>query len=190
MRQYKWRLRDGREVTLTARYQEKVVPRILDADGWKIEAGEEIQTDAMLTAYIDGKKHDSCWDPGFWQVIKTSKPGVKQIWGIKNIGFTDDCAAEIEAFLSSVIEEGRDEKAQALRDEKAAKELKDLREHYSEVVAKAEAQHDIPDRKEAKRRMKVWNDIHNEGGEGFVPRIVCQEEYDEAKAFLSGCGCT
>ena len=168
MKKYEWTLKDGRKVTLEARYTEKVVPRILDADGWKIEAGE-----------------DSCWDPGFWQVIKTSKPGIKMIWGIKNIGFTDDRAAEIEAFLNSVIEEGRDEKAQALRDEKAAKELKDLRKHYSEVVAKAEAQHDIPDREEARRRMKVWNDINNEGGEGFVPRIICREEYEAAKEFLS-----
>lgn len=185
MKKYEWTLSNGRKVTLEARYTEKVIPRVLDADGWKIEAGEEISTDAMLTAYIDGKKHDSCWDPGFWRIVESGKPGIKMIWGIKNIGFTDDRAAEIEAFLNSVIEEGRDEKAQALRDEKAAKELKELKEHYSKVVAKAEAQHDIPDREEARRRMKVWNDINNEGGEGFVPHIVCREEYETAKAFLS-----
>ena len=185
MKEYKWLLRDGREVTLTARYQEKVRPRILDADGWKIEAGDEIHTDAMLIAYIDGKRYDSCWDPNFWRIVESGKPGIKMIWGIKNIGFTEERAAEIEKFLNAVVEEGRDEKAQALRDEKAAKELKDLREHYSEVVAKAEAQHDIPDREEARRRMKVWNDINNEGGEGFVPRIICREEYEAAKEFLS-----
>ena len=190
MRQYKWRLRDGREVTLTARYQEKVRPRILDADGWKIEAGDKIYIDAMLTAYIDGEKHDCCWDSGFWKIIESGKPGIKMIWGIKNIGFTEERAAEIEKFLNAVINEGRDEKAQALREAEKAKELNRKKAYYANIVAAAESQKDIPDRKEAKRRMKVWNDIHNEGGEGFVPRIVCQEEYDEAKAFLSGCGGT
>ena len=67
----------------------------------------------------------------------------------------------------------------------SAKELKKLKEQCTDIVAKAEAQGDIPSREEARRRMKVWNDINNEGGEGFVPRIICREEYEAAKEFLS-----
>ena len=52
------------------------------------------------------------------------------------------------------------------------------------IVAKAEAQRDIPDKEEARRRMRVYNEINNEGGYGYVPYIYSREEYDEAKEII------
>ena len=183
---YEWNLTDGRKVTLEADYSETVRNEEVNLDGDIIETGRrEIVKDAMLTAYIDGKKFDSCWNVNFWKVIDAGKTGMKRIWGIKSIGFTAERAEEIERFLSSVIEEGRSEEAQEIRaTEKAAEVAKEI-EAAERLIAKAEAQADIPSREEAKRRMKRYNDINNEGGEGYVPYIVSREEYEYAKERIS-----
>ncbi len=52
------------------------------------------------------------------------------------------------------------------------------------VIRVAEQQRDIPSPKEAARRRKVWNDINNEGGEGFVPTIIDSARYAGAKELL------
>lgn len=44
--------------------------------------------------------------------------------------------------------------------------------------AAAERQQDLPSAEEAARRVKAWNDLYNEGGEGYVPHIYSAEEYE------------
>lgn len=41
-------------------------------------------------------------------------------------------------------------------------------------------QKDLPTRQEVRRRMKAYNDLYNEGSEGYVPYIHCIEERDYA----------
>lgn len=71
------------------------------------------------------------------------------------------------------------------------KKQKDLEEEiaaYRKIISKAEAQRDIPTRQEAKRRIKQYNDIHNEGGYGFVPQIIDIDQYNAAKSRLAELG--
>ena len=183
---YEWSLKDGRIVKLEAEYTEKVQNEIVNLDGDICETGNrEIVKDGMLTAYIDGEKFDSCWNSDFWQIIETGKPGLKKIWGIKMIAFTAERAEEIEKFLSDVIEEGRDSEAQQIRAEEKAKLDAERIETAERFIAKAEAQPDIPTKAEAEHRMKEYNDINNEGAEGYIPYIVCREDYEAAKKLLA-----
>ena len=185
MKRYEWKLTDGRTVTLEAEYTETVQDEIVNLDGDICNTGRrEIVKHAMLTAYIDGKKHDSCWDVNFWRIID-AKPGIKKIWGIKQIAFTAERAAEIEAFIASVITEGRDNEAEEIRAAKKAKDIEDKIKAAEDTIARAEVQKDIPTRAEAQRRMKEYNDINNEGGSGYVPYIVSIEEYEQAKATIA-----
>ena len=157
----------------------------MNLDGDICNTGKrEIVKKAMLTAYIDGKKHDSCTNVNFWSIIDV-QPGIKKIWGIHNIAFTPERAAEIEAFLASVIEDGRDNEAEEIRAEKKAEETQEQVKAAEDTIARAEAQADIPTRAEAQRRMKEYNDINNEGGSGYVPYIVSREEYERAKAIIA-----
>lgn len=184
-RTYEWKLTDGRTVTLEAEYSEHCEDEVLNLDGDKWNTGKRIiRKSGMLTVYLDGKKFDSCWDTNFWQVIETGKPGIKKIWGIKQIAFTAERAEEIAKFLADAIEAGRDAEAQEIRVAENAAEVAEEIENAEKLIAAAEAQKDIPDRAEAKRRMKRWNDVHNEGGEGYVPHIICREEYEHAKQKL------
>ena len=49
------------------------------------------------------------------------------------------------------------------------------------------AQKDLPTRQEARRRMKAYNDLYNEGGEGYVPRIYSAEEREYAVDQIAVC---
>lgn len=70
-------------------------------------------------------------------------------------------------------------------EEKKAKEIERQIEYWKQIIKMAEAQQDIPSREEVKKRLKIYNDTYNEGGEGFLPYIVSREEYESAKAFLA-----
>ena len=185
MKRYEWKLTDGRTVTLEAEYTETVQDEIVDLDGYICNTGRrKIVEGAMLTAYIDGKEHDSCRNVAFWDIIK-KESGIMKIRGIKQIEFTAERAAEIEDFLASVITEGRDNEAEEIRAAKKAKDIEDEIKAAEGTIARAEAQEDIPTRAEAQRRMKEYNNLYNEGGFGYVPYIVSREEYEQAKATIA-----
>lgn len=69
--------------------------------------------------------------------------------------------------------------------EAEAKEDRERIEAAEAVIAKAEAQRDIPTAEEAARRIRQYNNIYNEGGEGYVPQIITVEQYERAKAVLA-----
>lgn len=185
MKRYEWELKDGRKVTLEAEYTETVQNKIVDLDGDICDTVKrEIRTSGTLTVYIDGVKFDTCTQPNFWQTIDTGITGIKKIWGIKQIAFTEDRAAEIEAFFAEVFAEGKNEEAEQIRSDEKAAAIADEIAEAERVVAKAEAQKDIPSMKEARRRMREYNNIVNEGGSGYVPYIVSMEEYEHAKQKL------
>ena len=183
---YEWYLTDGRKVTLEAEYSERVQDKIVDADGYEVRLNKrEIVKEGMLVAYIDGKKIDSCWNTDFWQTIETGHKGIRKIWGIDKIGFTEERAKEIEDFFAEVIAAGKDSEAEQIREQENEADKEQRIASAMEVVQKAEAQQDIPTAAEAERRMRKYNDINNEGGEGYVPYIYSREEYDAAKRILA-----
>lgn len=186
MKTYEWTLNNGMVARLEAEYSETVQDKIVNLDGDICNTGKrEIVKNGNLTAYLDGKKFDSCRDTNFWSIVDTRTPGFKRIWGIKQIAFNEERAKEIKAFLEQVISEGADPEAEQIRAaEKATRDAERLASAEA-TVKKAESQKDIPGKEEARRRMKRYNDIHNDGGEGYVPYIISREEYDEALKMIA-----
>lgn len=184
---YEWNLTDGRKITLEAEYEETVQNKVVNLDGDIFDTGDrEIVTNAMLIAYIDGKQFDFTRYVNFWEIVDANKlKKIKKIRGIKQIAFTEERAKEIEAFLTNVIEEGRNEEAQKIRDKENEKKKQNEIEEAKRIIEKAEKQKDIPNRAEAQRRMKIYNDINNDGGDGYVPYIISLEEYEDAKEKLA-----
>lgn len=184
---YEWNLTDGRKVTLEAEYEETVRDKVVNLDGDIFNTGDrEIVTDAMLIAYIDGKQFDFTRYVNFWKIVDADKlKKFKKIRGIKQIAFTNERAKEIEAFLTNVIGGGRNEEAQKIRDMENEKKKQNEIEEAKRIIEKAEKQKDIPNRAEAQRRMKRYNDINNDGGDGYVPYIISLEEYEDAKEKLA-----
>lgn len=52
------------------------------------------------------------------------------------------------------------------------------------IIEKAEQQKEIPTTAEKAEQLRAYNNLHNEGGEGYVPWIVSREEYQAAKEEL------
>lgn len=68
--------------------------------------------------------------------------------------------------------------------EKKEQERQEQIRRCQTVIRVAEQQQDIPSPEEAARRRKVWNDIYNEGGEGYIPTIIDSARYASAKKLL------
>lgn len=80
-------------------------------------------------------------------------------------------AAEHEAREKEKIESA--EKARARDAEKKANRIAEIKAWLA-----AHPRETLPTGKAAREEMRVYNNIHNEGGEGFVPYIDSQDDYD------------
>lgn len=185
--EFTWELSDGRTATLKGIYVSALVDDTVDADGDIIVVSKRISTaGSSLTAYVDGKKVDVCRNPGSWQIINTSS-GAKKIWGLP-IGFAnDDTASAYCDFLAILMQDAPEvvaHKAELQKKEEAWQRKAKIA-HCKAVVNAAEKGRIVASREEARRRAESWNNVVNEGGYGYVPLWVTQEEYDAAVAYLN-----
>lgn len=54
-----------------------------------------------------------------------------------------------------------------------------------EVIAKAERQEALPSEAEKAEWLREYNNAYNEGGEGYVPRVITRDQYDWARQRLA-----
>lgn len=175
-------------IRLEASYQASLQEKINNLDGDICPSGElEIVEQASLTAYFNGKRLASGWNPTLWSIMESSTPGVYQIQNIPKIGILEEMRDKVQQFLEDTIAQGTPVSVQAFRlDDKLKQTTCSLSIHQG-TLKKIEAQKDLPTRREARRRMKAYNDLHNEGGEGYVPHIYCIEERDYAAKQITVC---
>ena len=179
---YKWET--TRKFELVADYSEKLVEKIHYLDGDVIHTGKmEKEENAYIAIYVDGKKIDECFSgTNWWSLIDVKvKEDYKRIWGLNGVAFSPETAEEIEKFLAEVIAAGKNEEVTAFENQKKSEEREEEITRYKRIIELAEKQADIPKREEKQRRLKEYNDIHNEGGEGWLPTIIDKDEYENAK---------
>ena len=181
-----WTGSKGNTIELKAECKTTMIDKTADLDGDIFITGKEPFTKANLELWVDGKKVDSCWNTAFWKIIDSQ--GMKKVWGLA-VGMSTEQAEKVEKFLQAVIEDGKDDEVQ----ENEAKEATDKRANdvktAQTTIDKAEKTHKNADgtlmtRAQANEWTIRYNNIHNEGGEGYVPEVITQEMYDAAKAAL------
>lgn len=180
-----WEMTTGSGQTLRfeGRYTCEMMPTTLDADGWEIKTDPKpTVTEHELVAYLDGKKVDSCWQEDGWHTIDFS--GSRKIWGMKIVFRDPEKAAEYDRWIDELLAGGECEDVRRYRAAEKQRQLGERKESLLKEIARMEKQKDLPSAAEAKRRMRVYNEVHNEGGYGFVPHIYSREEYDRAIAEL------
>lgn len=72
---------------------------------------------------------------------------------------------------------------------KAAAERAGRIDYLRDLLARADAQRvdgKLPSADEAKEQARRYNNVYNEGGEGYVPHYYTQEEYERMAAELAG----
>lgn len=181
---YSWFSGGGTEIKLVAKYTAYMADEILYADGQEIKTGKKIvKSDACLTAYVDGQEIDESKNIDYWKIVDIQIKGQNayRIWGIAKIAFLSATADEIKKFLNSVIENGTNDDVKKIRQEQKQKEM----EYFSSIIAEAEKQDSIPTKMERDRWERKYNNTYNDGGEGYVPHMVCLEEYQWAKAQIT-----
>lgn len=181
-REFTWTLTNGAVGKLVGTYVSKVDKKILDADGIAVECGKEVSHyGSNLVAYVDGKQVDSCWDSAFWRLIDSH--GTKKIWGLK-VGFASaEIADKYNAFLGDLMQE--DDDALALRAEEESKQVAEDLEVYREIVVRCEQGYLVETEAKAKEKRRMYNDINNDGGYGYVPTWYTRAQYEEALAFIA-----
>lgn len=174
----------GQSIELRAECKTEMVKTKVDLDGHIFEGEEKPLTTANLELYVDGKKVDSCQDINFWKVIETSN-GIKKIWGL-NVGMSSEQAVIVENFLNEIIKNGKS--VEVIESEKieAAKETAENVENANKTIAKYESQTLKMNKKQYQEWKINYNNINNEGGEGYVPHLITTEQYEYAKSIIGG----
>lgn len=176
----------GKTIRLEAEYHAYMGRKIADADGIKVDIGPEVKITSEMVAFVNGAKYDTCRDENFWRLIDVDKPmHGKKIWGLQ-IGFSQpEDAANYEKWVAELIEAGTDADVKAYRAEEVKKKLAIKINNAHKTIEKAEKQDKIRTAAEAQKYLRNLNNVLNEGGEGWLPKLVTLEEYEEAKRFLA-----
>lgn len=164
-----------------------MVEKTADLDGDIISMGKEPYTKANLELWVDGKKIDSCWNTAFWQIIDAQ--GMKKVWGLP-VGMSAEQAIKVDEFLKAIIEDGKSPEVKEHEHNKMAAEKTEEIKRAKTIIEKSEKTYKNQDgtlmtSAQAKEWKRQYNNLHNEGGEGYVPEIITQEMYDDAKATLA-----
>lgn len=190
MKTLAWTGSRGNAIELRASYTERVVERELTSDGFVYCTETKPVIEAALELWVDGVRVDVCRDVNFWQVIDVpSHPGIKSIWGLK-VGFSAEQAAKVEEFLAEVIRSGKAADVQQYETEQAEERRAAERDRAQEIVKAAENEGrrnkdgSLMSNAQASEWQRNYNNINNEGEEGYVPSIITQEQLDRALEVL------
>lgn len=183
-----WTGSRGNKIELRARCEISMATKTIDLDGDIIESGKEPRTKADLELWVDDKKVDSCWNTAFWKLIDCN--GYKKVWGLP-VMMTEEQAEKVEKFLNDIIENG---KSEDVKEHEAAKRAQEKAEETAEakkIINAAETTRRNEDgtlmtQAQARAWQTRYNNLHNEGGEGYVPEIITREDVKYAEAILAG----
>lgn len=102
---------------------------------------------------------------------------------------TADKAAMVERTVSELKAEAADPETDRIIKEKAEEALAAQRWHYKRIKDFGEKEiacnGHLMTRAEVKAFQKSWNKIENEGADGYMPRFIAKEDYDEATQWLA-----
>ena len=178
-----WTGKNGNQIELRATCKTEMVDNIIDLDGLQIKSGKKASTSAMLELWADGKKVDSCWNTAFWKMIGIDN-GLEKVWGLK-LAMDAERAKEVQKFLDDVIENGKTAEVKEAEAKKAAEETAKEIATAKSIIEKANGQSEIMTNAEYARWRRNYNNINNEGGEGYIPKLVTAEELQYAKEILA-----
>lgn len=183
----------GREITLVAEYSEAMEEEISDSDGYKITLSPRPVKRGSLKAYIDGKLVDSCSSPESWQLVDIinevaqASGCTKAIYGIK-VALTEQNANLYKEWIDKVIEDGTTAEAREYRAEKARKEIEYEKTSALNYIARAEKYMESGQKLMTAEEYRKWarnyNNVANEGGDGYVPELPTKEGYEAAKKYI------
>ncbi len=136
-----------------------------------------------VVVFVDGKQ----FEKGSFQDYRgVNIQGISLPQGaVAKIGSKMLLSPEMAEMIGNLVAEARaeaetDEEYRTLKAKNEAKKTEAKAKEAARIVAAFEAGKCLKSYAEAKR----YNDIHNEGGDGYVPEVITPEDYQTAKALV------
>ena len=201
----KWLSQSGSEIEAVITVTKKVVELTSYADGWNIPIGSEIEKTMTVKIMINGKLHSE--ETQMPKVIETgnymesTKADMRAKGAYAYITDTivtnkehyneimtaiEEAKAEVEAaFIAENTEAAAEAAAEEIAKEEAKEEAKVTSkiEWANRVIAEASQRTVLTEKEEAIWRTN-YNNLHNEGGDGYIPVRVTKEDVEFAKSII------
>ena len=194
----KWLSQSGSEIEAVITVTKKVVELTSYADGWNIPIGSEIEKTMTVKIMINGKLHSE--ETQMPKVIETGNYMESTKADMRAKGayayITDTIVTNKEHYneIMTAIEEAKAEaeaafiaeNTEAAAEEIAKEEAKVASriEWANRVIAEANQRTVLTEKEETIWR-KNYNNLHNEGGDGYIPIRVTKEDVEFAKSIIS-----
>jgi hypothetical protein len=202
-----WTAPSGAAIEVKIEISKSLEKDISYSDGWNIDLGNKIERFKKISVYVNGKYHESSYNnpvvvengmftDDYKSKVKAGGGYARLTDGvIINEARYNQIMSEITAAEAQVESEFKSEQPEAVKAEEEKKAAADKKEteikrSWAEKIMAEVAVRKTEILSEAKE--KQWriqyNNINNEGGEGYVPRRATLEDIASAKQILGG-GC-
>lgn len=203
IRAISWTSPNGSKAEVKIEITKEVVKNISYSDGWNVDLGDKIYSSQEISVYINGKLNETSHQNPI--VIETSsfyteefKANARKNKGYAKITNTiivneeryneimaaiESAKAEVEAAFNQENQEivkAEKEKEEAAKKERTEQEI----EWASKIIEEATNRKAVLTRAEERQWRIGYNNINNEGGEGYIPNRATLEDLEEAKYIL------
>lgn len=179
----------GKELLLEADVESRLFTEEHDLDGYKVAGDTKLLEYSDYRVIYNGKVvARGSLEYSIFAAKEATSHGYTGI-GFKadpqNILISKESFEAIKtAYEEAISKEHSKPEVKEFIEKKEAEEKAWQIAHAKDIVKKAEAQKSIPTAAELRRIQKEWNDVYNEGGEGYVPQMITREQYEGALKVL------
>ena len=168
---------------------------VTKGDTWEGKVGRtEIWTETTYTLVINGKEYkcnNACFSEAYLHNIRKLDESVKARFvfidndnNVVEICLTEENANKVKEAVAECEKAESTEEYEAFKAEKAEKELAAEKAEAKTVVESAEKIINNGGKLLTNAERKEWernyNNLHNEGGDGFIPHYPSIEDYESA----------
>lgn len=188
-----WTTESGKEIEFVITSTTQMVDDINYADGYNLNVGREVYENGTLTLNVNGMKPMTTSLSIYTHATEVDgytlekNPKLAGLYIVANIplAMTEDKAILLNATIAEVIEAGKTDEVKAYEAAQAAKTAEKETIWAQGIIEKA-AKQDKPYTDAEIRTMTAnYNNLYNDGGEGYVPTWVSQAEYDKAQRIIN-----
>ena len=198
-----WTSQTGRAVTIEIELTKKMTSDISYSDGWNVDLGDKVYEEKSIKVYANGKCVDSArqnpriiegifYTDEFKAKVKASGGYAKLTdklvvnetnYNLIMVAINEaelEVAAEFKAENETIVAELEEKEAVEV-----AKTIANEVKWASRIVEEAEARGEVlTEVQEASWRVN-YNNMNNEGGEGFIPTRATTESLSKAREILA-----
>jgi hypothetical protein len=200
-----WTSPKGAAIEVKIEISKSLEKDISYSDGWNVDLGNKVVESKVISVYIDGKYCEKtynnpsivegiCYSPDYIKKVKAAGYYAKLTDTVViseekyNLIMAEIAAAEAQIEIEFKVEQPEAVKAEEEKKSAAVKKEIETKMAWAEKIMAEVAirKTEILSAADEKLWRTRYNNINNEGGEGYVPRRATLEDIARAKEILAG----